>query len=242
MLSDDGRKILKFDGEHRFLSNFWPSRVVYGGIDYANAEAAFQAQKVLDPDVRANFSELSPGQAKKAGRQVRLRPDWEDVKTEAMARVVAAKFRQDGDLARKLLATGSRILIEGNDWNDVTWGVCRGKGENRLGQILMALRRDMRDEQAGESQSFHVRVKSIYAGPDMAGAFVTLYGPRDKTDRAKSVFETELRGMKKILVHGPGNGTWDEASAVKAALEAMRAATGTQYRIGSVVLTDDVAV
>lgn len=242
MLSEDGRKIVKFDGDHRFLSNFWPCRVVYREIDYANAEAAFQAQKVLDPDTRANFSGLTPGQAKKAGRQVRLRPDWEDVKTEEMAHIVAAKFRQDGDLARKLLSTGDLMLIEGNDWNDTVWGVCRGKGENRLGRILMALRRDMRAEQAGESQSFPVRIKSIWSGPDMASAFVTLYGSPGDTDRAKAMLESELKHAKKILIHGPCNQTWNEMTAIKATLEAVRKNTGIQYRIGSIVLTGTLAV
>ena len=40
--------------------------------------------------------------------------------------------------------TGEAELIEGNDWGDITWGVCNGIGENKLGKILMKLRLTLR--------------------------------------------------------------------------------------------------
>ena len=47
------------------------------------------------------------------------------------------------DLAARLLATGSTELIEGNNWNDTFWGVCRGRGRNMLGQLLMEVREEI---------------------------------------------------------------------------------------------------
>ena len=44
----------------------------------------------------------------------------------------------------KLLDTGDAILIEGNDWGDRYWGVCDGVGQNKLGLILMGLRKKMK--------------------------------------------------------------------------------------------------
>ena len=35
-------------------------------------------------------------------------------------------------------------LIEGNEWSDTFWGVCRGQGENWLGKILMKTRDNLR--------------------------------------------------------------------------------------------------
>ena len=40
-----------------------------------------------------------------------------------------------------LLATGKATLVEGNSWGDTFWGVCRGKGKNMLGKILMRVRK-----------------------------------------------------------------------------------------------------
>lgn len=134
------KEINEFRGEYRFLSNFWSCPVNYDGITYQNTEAAFQAQKCIDPADRARFAGLNPSEAKRLGRRVKLRSDWETVKNQIMCQVVQAKFTQNPDLMAKLKATGDAILIEGNTWGDRYWGVCRGAGQNKLGRILMALR------------------------------------------------------------------------------------------------------
>ena len=43
----------------------------------------------------------------------------------------------------QLLVTGDVGPVEGNNWNDRFWGVCRGKGENQLGKILMKVRSEL---------------------------------------------------------------------------------------------------
>ena len=75
-----------------------------------------------------------------------LRPDWEKVKNGIMEEIVCAKFTQHTDLAEKLLATGDRVLVEGNHWGDTFWGVDTrtGQGENHLGKILMKVREELR--------------------------------------------------------------------------------------------------
>lgn len=120
-----GSVIDSFRGENFYLSNFYEAPVTYGGITFRNNEAAFQAQKCEDPETRKEFAHLNPSEAKKKGRHVKLRPDWEDVKTEVMRSIVQAKFAQNHDLADKLLSTGDAVLEE---------------GENRLGRILMDTR------------------------------------------------------------------------------------------------------
>ena len=131
-----------FKGKYFFLSNFYPARVSYQGILYQNTEAAFHAQK--DPSRAEEFCNLNPSEAKRLGRRVKLRSDWELVKDNIMFDVVALKFKQNPSLAEKLLKTGDEKLIEGNDWNDRYWGVCRGRGENKLGQILQRIRSELR--------------------------------------------------------------------------------------------------
>lgn len=129
-----------FVGNYRFLSNFYQCSVEYDGITYDNSEAAFQAQKCKDPDDRERFVGLNPSQAKRLGRKIQLRDDWELVKDSIMYEVVLAKFKQHYDLRTKLLNTGFATLVEGNDWGDRYWGKVNNVGENRLGEILMRVR------------------------------------------------------------------------------------------------------
>ena len=70
-----------------------------------------------------------------------LREDWETVKIDVMRDVLKSKFSLNSELREKLIATGDVELIEGNHWNDRFWGVCRGKGQNHLGKLLMELRK-----------------------------------------------------------------------------------------------------
>lgn len=136
--------INSFRNENYFLSNFYEAPVTYEGLTYQNNEAAFQAQKCIEPKEREAFTKLNPSEAKKAGRSVNLRKDWEQVKVSVMADIVKAKFEQNIDLAKKLLDTGDAYLEEGNDWGDRIWGTVNGIGANHLGKILMDVREYMR--------------------------------------------------------------------------------------------------
>lgn len=135
--------ITEFRGEYYFLSNFYMATVVYEGISYSNTEAAFQAQKCENYEDRKLFSGLSPSDAKKKGRHIRLRKDWEEVKYKCMYAIVSEKFKQNAELAKKLLATGDAHLEEGNSWGDRIWGTVNGVGKNALGKILMQVREDI---------------------------------------------------------------------------------------------------
>lgn len=78
--------------------------------------------------------------AKRLGKTVTMRDDWDEIKVDIMREIVQAKFDQHEHLREMLLATEDAILEEGNHWGDTFWGVCRGKGLNMLGKILMDLR------------------------------------------------------------------------------------------------------
>ena len=138
--------INKFRGKYYFLSNFYEANIEFDGITYQNNEAAFQAQKVLNNSQKERFSNLNPQKAKKLGRQVKLRSDWEKVKDNYMYEICKAKFTQNPELAERLLATGEEKLVEGNKWNDTYWGVCNGRGKNKLGKILMKIRSELRGQ------------------------------------------------------------------------------------------------
>lgn len=134
-----------FRGEYRFLSNFWFVDVEFEGITYPSTEHAYVAAKTLDEDKRRAISKVrTPGEVKRLGRSLALRPDWEDVKIDIMRELVTKKFK-NSKLRSLLLATKDQQLIEGNTWGDTFWGVCRGKGSNHLGKILMQVREDLKD-------------------------------------------------------------------------------------------------
>jgi N-glycosidase YbiA len=140
----------RFSGPYRFLSNFWPARVVLDGEEYPTTEHAYQAAKTFDPAVRRAIAlSETPGKAKRAGAAAKCREDWPAVKVEIMLDLLRQKFRRHDHLKEQLLATGDLELVEGNTWGDVFWGVCNGKGENHLGRLLMRVRHEIRVHDAG---------------------------------------------------------------------------------------------
>ena len=141
------RTIATFNGEFRWLSNFWPVSITHAdGITYPSSEHAYMASKTLDMSIRREVATLkTAGDAKRFGRKIKLRADWEEVKRNEMLSVLRLKF-QDPLLRIKLINTGDARLIEGNTWGDTYWGVCNGQGQNVLGQLLMLVRDEIRGE------------------------------------------------------------------------------------------------
>lgn len=144
--------IAMFDGKYAFLSNFASSPFEVGGVTFPTVEHWFQAWKSLD---EAEFMEIAaadtPGKAKRLGRHVTLRPDWEEIKVDVMRQGLRHKFAIP-EFRNQLLATGDEELMEGNTWHDNTWGNCVCQkcqnipGRNMLGMLLMQLRQEIQYE------------------------------------------------------------------------------------------------
>lgn len=137
-------KIEEFSGDFRFLSNFSPSEVEFDGHSYKSVEHAYQAAKTLDEDIRKSIREAeTAGKAKKIGKKVPLRSDWNDVKIDIMESLLRKKFSKL--LFKQLLKnTGDAELIEGNTWGDEFWGVYNNYGHNHLGKLLMKIRNELK--------------------------------------------------------------------------------------------------
>jgi len=129
-----GNAILAFRGAYGFLSN------LYVEPDGSHVEGEYQRAKCAFYFERHLFDGLSPLDAKRVGRRVTIREDWEDVKVDIMLFYVRKKFADHPDLLAKLVSTRPVQLVEGNTWGDTFWGVCRGQGLNALGEILMLVR------------------------------------------------------------------------------------------------------
>jgi len=141
--------INRFVGKYRFLSNFYlcPIKVQEDvpeqgivNVVYPSVEHAYQAAKSFESWYKRGLRETdSPVDAKRMGKGIRLRPDWDSVKVNIMLELLHKKFSQP-DLRAMLLSTGDAELIEGNDRGDKEWGVYGGDGENLLGKLLMRVR------------------------------------------------------------------------------------------------------
>lgn len=109
-----------------------------------SSEHIFQAEKATHAESWLWVMAAGDGyEAKRRGRMVELRADWEAVKYDAMVAAVRAKIGQCPVARRVLLSTGDRRIEEGNWWEDRIWGVCppgSGDGDNWLGEVLMAER------------------------------------------------------------------------------------------------------
>lgn len=135
---------MKFRDDYWFLSNMYVSPITYKGIKYLCVEGAFQAQKC--PERALEFTHLRGFEAKKLGKTVKLRKDWEDVRVPIMLELLEIKFSKP-ELQKKLIDTGDIELIEDNEWRDTFWGKYHGKGINMLGRLLMIVRDELQDPQ-----------------------------------------------------------------------------------------------
>jgi len=147
---DEHPPILGFKGEFRWMSNFWPAKVKLDGVNYPTTEHAYQAAKTTDPDTRAEIAAVpadKAGKTKRLGKKIQnnpdlLRPDWDNIKVSVMEDLLRQKFK-DPILKKFLLDTDEAHIEETNTWGDTFWGVCKGKGENNLGKLLMQIRNEL---------------------------------------------------------------------------------------------------
>jgi ribA/ribD-fused uncharacterized protein len=139
--------ITEFQGDYRWLSNFFPVWVVYEGIQYPSIEHAYMSAKSFNELWRKKCSdpEMGPVEIKRLGMSIALRPDWEVIKVEVMAELVDQKFDKE-PFRTKLLDTGDCLIQEGNRWGDKFWGVClrTNQGKNTLGKLIMEKRERLR--------------------------------------------------------------------------------------------------
>ena len=136
----NGTEILGFFEDYAFLSNFHPSPIVIGGVQYRTVEHAYMAYKTTSNDEKLRLSRvLKANEVKKEGQKVTLRPDWEYMRVAAMHHCLYEKFKIP-ELREALAKTGNKYLEEKNWWNDKFWGVCNGEGLNMLGKLLMMVR------------------------------------------------------------------------------------------------------
>lgn len=129
------------------FSNLYRRKIIFEDIEYATSEHAYQAGKARKESVR-NWITSAPSPALVAmaahGLYVwDVTPNWSSIKVDRMRNVLIAKFTQHEDLRDILLSTGKARLVESatvkNSVN-LEWGEVNGKGQNKLGILLMEVR------------------------------------------------------------------------------------------------------
>lgn len=134
------------------FSNFSAHGFELDGLYWPTSEHYFQAQKFVGtPHAEEIRQARTPKEAAEMGRERYrpLRPDWEAVKDGVMRRAVRRKFEAHAGIRAVLLGTGDEELVEATS-GDYYWGCgTNGTGKNRLGQILMELRAQLRAEGVG---------------------------------------------------------------------------------------------
>lgn len=137
--------ITSFKDDYEFLSNFYPCKITIAGYTFPSVENAYQAMKCANLNDYGQFVNIGPAEAKKLGRKVQLRSDWEQIKYNVMRQLLDLKF-QDKVLLKMLQDTAPESIVEGNYWHDNYWGICqcdKCKDKikyNHLGELLQRKR------------------------------------------------------------------------------------------------------
>lgn len=130
--------------EFHWLSNFSAHPITVGKVRWQTVEHYYQAQKYPGTENAKLIRQAeTPLKARKIGQNRSLSPraDWDTVKESVMQEAIAAKFAQHRQIRELLIATGDAELVHESS-GDLFWGRSKeSNGENRLGVIIMEVRK-----------------------------------------------------------------------------------------------------
>jgi ribA/ribD-fused uncharacterized protein len=140
-------KFYKTKDPYGFMSNYFKARFFIYGRWWSFVEAPYQAEKTsIQSEKDEIWAAVKANDSRLLGQKVTMRPDWDQIKRSVMKECCTAKFLQHPELRKQLMETGDQELIEDSpvDWY---WGIgADGKGKNTLGQVLMEIREELKDE------------------------------------------------------------------------------------------------
>jgi adenylate cyclase len=132
---------------YRDFSNFANYPIEIDGTAWPTSEHYYQAQKFDDPELQEKIRKTSNAAGAKRianKRKARIRADWAEIKDAVMELALRAKFTQHESLRNLLVGSGDE-RIEEDSPRDSYWGTGPdGKGHNKLGEMLMRLRTELR--------------------------------------------------------------------------------------------------
>lgn len=141
------------------LSNLYKRPVIFEGEEYQTSEHAYQAGKAKKEEVKKwLMAAPSPALLAMAAHGLYVwdvHPDWSKTKFDRMKKILVCKFTQHQDLQQLLLSTGNKRLVEVATVDNAVnrlWGEVNGKGQNKLGVLLMEVREEIRQKLASDSK------------------------------------------------------------------------------------------
>lgn len=150
------------------FTNFYQVFVKIDDLLWPSSEHYFQAQKFVGTPFVEKIRKMSSARETfQCSRNPAVsrwqRSDWDQVKDDIMLKALRCKFKQCEELSSLLVGTGDKKLIEHTE-NDSYWGDGggEGKGLNKLGQLLMKVRGELRQldvDNASVSKASSSRLK-----------------------------------------------------------------------------------
>ncbi|MBD1862664.1 MULTISPECIES: NADAR family protein [Trichocoleus] len=132
-----------YENPYGCFTNFSRHGCELDGDWWLTSEHYFQAQKFIGTPHAEQIRKLpTPRDAFNTAQTLKpfVRSDWLKARDDVMRKAVLRKFEFNPGIKAVLLATGDALLVE-NSPVDNYWGCgADGKGQNRLGQILMEVR------------------------------------------------------------------------------------------------------
>ncbi len=170
------RDVLFYEPEDSFgfLSNFAPYTVEFEQRVWPTSEHCYQASKFTDTKIislihQAETAEVAFQLSREFQHQIR--EDWLQIRYQRMYEIVRAKFNQHKRLAHLLVATQDRTIKEHSHTDDYWGDGGDDHGENKLGEILMIIRDQLKQSPAIKCLQY-VESSSL---PTQWGSF-TMYG------------------------------------------------------------------
>lgn len=136
-------------GELGYLANYSNHGFTKNGVFYKTVEHYYQSEKFDDPEIKNKIINApTPKEASNIGRdRSNIRKDnFKDIKNQVMFEGILEKFRQNRDIAFKLIETRNREIAEATI-DEYYWGIGKDKsGKNVIGDILVRVRERIKRE------------------------------------------------------------------------------------------------
>ena len=142
-----------FQSHHAYLSNMYPCKIIYEGLEYKSSENLYFAEMARHHNKLELAEEIRNTKdgyaAKRTAKKIIVADDWDQIKTKIMTKVIHLKFDQNPGLRNELLATVG-FLYEATKGDSFLCGMSLPQAkdinqtsinkENQLGNILVKYR------------------------------------------------------------------------------------------------------
>ena len=136
-------RIDNFNGYFDFLNNEYPCQVYFDGLLFKSVAYAYQAARSIQRHIREKIALAdNTNELYEIASKIDDPENWTSLRLKYMESLIRDKFRRNRELRERLIATGTRELI--NTYSDPTisnifWGVVENKGQNQLGRLLQTV-------------------------------------------------------------------------------------------------------